>query len=137
MILMATMCFIYHGKLLERLLLDGLPKLSPKQFGFRNKHSTIDAIRMVIFIPMSVRKMPKRRKGFCVLATLEGNNTFHLVGRTKVMEALERRKAPKYHLQVIDSYIRDMTLLYETENSIERYVVTAGVPQESLFGPFL
>lgn len=53
------------------------------------------------------------------------------------MEAVRGKRVPDYLLDMIDSYLSDRTLIYETDQGEQRYTITAGVPQGSVLGPIL
>ena len=50
------------------------------------------------------------------------------------MYSLSKTHAPKYLIRILDDYLRDRVLQYETENGIKQYSVTSGVPQGSVPG---
>ena len=53
------------------------------------------------------------------------------------MKAVEKRKTPKYLLRILDSDLNDKKLVYNTEDGRQKFQVTVGVPQGSVFGTFL
>lgn len=132
------------GKLFERMLLRRLEAhiaenggLSPRQYGFRKGRSTVDAITRVIEAASKVKNGTRQSKGFCALITVDIANAFNTVMWSKIIEALKTRKTPEYLLRMIDSYLSNRILIYDTEDGLVEYDVTAGVPQGSVLGPFL
>lgn len=132
------------GKLLERMILQRLEAhieanggMSQRQFGFRKGLSTVDAITKVVNTAKTVTNGPCNAKGYCALVTLDIRNAFNSARWEGIMEALSKRHTPEYLLRVIDSYLADRTLIYNTEDGDKEYEVTAGVPQGSVLGPFL
>ena len=55
----------------------------------------------------------------------------------KVKGALGKIGAPAYLAQIIDSYLLDRYLRYETSKGQSTYEVTREVPQGSVLGPLL
>lgn len=132
------------GKLFERLLLQRLEKhvesnggLSERQYGFRKGRSTVDAIAKVIETAETVKQGTWKTKGFCALVTLDVKNAFNTARWDRIMDALTSRRTPEYLKRMIDSYLDDRILTYETESGTVEHKVTAGVPQGSVLGPFL
>lgn len=132
------------GKLFERLILQRLEKhieidggLSQRQFGFRRGRSTVDAIKGVVDTANHIKNVPLGSKGYCALVTLDIRNAFNTARWHRIIEALEARKIPRYLLYVVDNYLQDRLLIYNTAEGHMEYDVTAGVPQGSILGPFL
>lgn len=109
--LLANLSFGHYGEIMETV---------------RCQLSTIDVIKVVVDFAMSVKNVPARSERFCALVTLNLKNAFNSAKWIKMMKALERKKIPKYLLNVMDSCLINRTLLYETENGIEIYSMTAG-----------
>ena len=80
-----TICLLDTvGKLLEEIILQRLQcflvrknGLSENQFGFRKGRSTVDAIQAVVDIATKARKRTGKRKGFCVLISIDIRNAFN------------------------------------------------------------
>lgn len=128
------------SKLFECLLLKRLEDemerhggFSSQQYGFRKGKSTIDAINDV----MEIASTAKRKLEFCAIITLDVRNAFNTVKWNAVLEALREKGIDPYLYNVIQQYLCERVLLYETENGLMNYNVTAGVPQGSVLGPFL
>ena len=128
------------GKMLEVLLLkrleDNIEKLgglSPMQHGFRKGKSTVDAISEVV----NRATQAKLNGEYCAIITLDVKNAFNTVKWKVVLGALKNRGVDKYLYNIIADYLNNRTLLYDTENGIKEYKITAGVPQGSVLGPFL
>lgn len=128
------------GKLLECLLLhrlemevDNLGGISPSQYGFRKGRSTIDAINEVVTLATAA----KDSKGFCAIITLDVKNAFNTVKWGVVRESFRKIGVDKYLQNMIEDYLSNRVLIYETETGIKEYNITAGVPQGSVLGPFL
>lgn len=132
------------GKLFERLILQRIERhieadggLSPRQFGFRRGRSTVDAIKQVASAADPIKNVPWRSKGFCALVTLDIRNAFNTARWDRIMEALIGRRTPGYLLQMVDNYLMDRILIYNTVEGLKEFKVTAGVPQGSVLGPLL
>lgn len=89
------------GKLLERLILARLAVhvedtggLSPRQFGFRQGSSTMDAIRAVVAEADAAACGPVQDRHLCVMITLDVRNTFNSAPWKLIDAALGRRSTP-------------------------------------------
>lgn len=128
------------GKLLECLMLKRLEEriedlggLSPMQYGFRKGRSTVDAISEVC--KKAIRA--KENCEFCAIITLDVKNAFNTAKWKVVLQAFRNKGVDNYLYNIVADYLDNRILLYETENGIEEYRITSGVPQGSILGPFL
>lgn len=128
------------GKLLEYVILkrleesiENLGGLSPMQYGFRRGKSTVDAITEVC----SKAIHAKTAGEYCAIITLDVKNAFNTVKWKVVLDALKKRGIENYLYNIVADYLDKRTLIYETENCLKEYRITAGVPQGSVLGPFL
>lgn len=129
------------GKVYERLLENRLTEeiergegLYDRQFGFRQGMSTMDAVRRVTEIVDAVNSASYKRRGFCVLVTLDVRNAFNSLKWDKIVQELERRRVSGRLRKVIQNYLSDRQVVAEHDISFE---ATCGVPQGSVLGPTL
>jgi len=75
----------------------------------------------------------KRWKGgtktYCLLVTLGIKNAFNTANLTRIMQALRRQRIPEYHIKIVDSYLGERVLLFDTSDGRKECNVTAEVPQ--------
>ena len=111
--------------------------LSENQFGFRKGGSTVDAIRAVLDIATKARRGTGKRKGFCVLISIDIRNAFNTARRNICIEAMVRKKVPDYLLRMIDDYLGDRWVIYEGDKWSLKEEMTCGAPQGSRVGPLV
>ncbi|KMQ85535.1 reverse transcriptase, partial [Lasius niger] len=102
------------------------PNLHEKQFGFREKRSTTDAILRVRHLVES-----ETGEGRVVIAiALDITNAFNTLPWGKVRGALIDHGAPPYLVEVVKAYLRDRSLEYRNKTGAQRgRAVSYGVPQ--------
>lgn len=128
------------GKLFESIVnmrlcaeLEERGLLSPRQYGFRKGKSTLHAVQQVLNIAKEEMSKPYRRRGLCLMITIDIKNAFNSVSWTKVVEEMEKMSISKYLIEILKSYLSQRVIVGETFNK----EMTAGVPQGSLIGPTL
>lgn len=128
------------GKFLERLLLNRLEAelyanggFSPMQFGFVKKKSTLDAISQVV----NTAQKSMEGKRFCAIVTLDIRNAFNTANWNVIRTEIRKRNFSNYLVKMIDNYLNERTLEYQTNQGAKHFSVSAGVPQGSILGPFL
>ena len=128
------------SKLFEKLLLKRLKHISEErqlipahQFGFREKHSTIEQIHRVTNV---IEEALDDRK-ICSAVFLDVAQAFDRVWH-QGLEYKLHRDLPKQYFEILKSYIEDryFRVKYEGEYS-ELKKIRSGVPQGSVLGPFL
>lgn len=133
------------GKVLEKLLkprllsaIQAAGDLSPKQFGFRSRRSTADAISEVAAAVRRAEDCNHFSRRIVLLVTLDVRNAFNSARWCDMLQALESDfHVPGYLLRIISDYLDDRTLLYETTEGQRSMVVTGGAAQGSVLGPDL
>lgn len=133
------------GKVLEKMLRSRLTEaivsagdLSPQQHGFRPGHSTIDAIQEVVEAVRRAEDHSHWSRRVVLLVTLDVKNAFNSARWIDMLWALEHTfHVPIYLLRMIESYLRDRALLYDTLEGQRRIPVTSGAAQGSILGPDL
>lgn len=128
------------SKLFEKLLLKRLKpiieekKLIPThQFGFRNRHSTIDQVHRIT----SLIEISLEERKVCATIFLDVAQAFDKVWHKGLNHKL-RQYLPKQFSQILESYIsnRCFRVTYEDMYS-EIKKIKAGIPQGSVLGPVL
>lgn len=133
------------GKLLERLVLqrlipfleDSEKGLSPRQFGFRPKRSTILAAQEVIDTIKDAQRGSVKASKHAVLVTLDIKNAFNTADWERILTALCKIGAPSYIMKLVSSYLSGRVLTYGKRGQDRSKAITAGVPQGSVLGPSL
>lgn len=134
------------NKILERIIMnrvnvwmdkrlgDGFWIISYNQYGFRRSRSTIDALA-------KVRQYMERhtaQENIIIAISLDIKNAFNSVPWNAIRSALLRKRFPSYLRRLIHSYLQDRYIEYiDTQGSVQRYPVTADVPQGSVIEPML
>lgn len=128
------------GKLFERLYIKRLKKIVgdrkliiDSQFGFRDKHSTIEQLhRVTSYIDEALEK-----KEFCVAVFLDIKQAFDKVYHKKLIFKLYKM-LPQNHVELLSSYLSDRYFRIRFEDAFSSYrSIKAGVPQGSVISPLL
>lgn len=132
------------GKVLEKLLKFRLSAeirragdLSPKQYGFRSGMSTRNAILEVVEAVKRAESYNRFSRRVVLLVTLDVKNAFNSARWTNILEALASFRVPNYLLRMMDDYLKNRWLLYETKEGQRQKEITSGVAQGSILGPDL
>ena len=130
------------AKAFEKILADRLvkhldevgPGLSDAQYGFRAGRSTIDALAALKSLTTAATA-----RGEVVLAvSLDVKNAFNTLPFETLREALRYHGVPLYLGRVLDSYLGDREIVWESgDGEICRRHISCGVPQGSVLGPTL
>lgn len=130
------------GKVFERIIADRMQEwmtnnpqaqLSDNQFGFRKHRCTLDAIGKVIEEVRTTRE----KGGVTIAVCLDIKNAFNSLSWRAIKEALKRKGFPDYIRRILDAYLSDRWIQYESKVGHQRKTMTAGVPQGSVLGPLL
>jgi len=130
------------GKFFERIILrrielwmqDKEGILSQNQFGFRRNRSTTDALMMVT----NLIKEEISTGGVAIVVSIDIKNAFNSLPWTQIRSTLTRRKFPRYLKRILHAYLSKRMVEYATQDgSIEETIVSMGVPQGSVIGPYL
>lgn len=133
------------GKLYELLLRPRLTEaietaggLSECQHGFRRGRSTIGAIRQVIETFRKTDEACHAARPFVTLVTLDVRNAFNSVGWEDILKSLKSTyRIPPYLYRVLDDYLDDRHVTYDTQEGRATRRISAGVAQGSILGPDL
>lgn len=133
------------GKLLEKLIrnrlqaaIEAAGDYSDNQHGFRKGHSTINAVKQVVTAVHQARNFSYQARPIVLLVTLDVKNAFNSLQWADVLNALENKfNAPKYLLRIIDDYLKNRRVLYDTDRGVREKEMTAGAAQGSVLGPDL
>lgn len=128
------------AKVFEKLLLKRLSKIIEErrlipnhQFGFRNKHSTIDQVHRIT----NIVEKALEEKQVCSALFLDVAQAFDKVWH-KGLEFKLHKDLPRQYYKILKCYISDrlFRVRYEQDYS-ELMKIEAGVPQGSVLGPTL
>ena len=118
-------------KIIERCI--GMDPFLQRQYGFRKKRSTIDAITQV----MKFANICKQKKVICVMIALDISNAFNSLSWKSIYEEFDKRKLPWKVKKLIGSYLSGRKINVSNQHGTVEHEVAAGVPQEFILGPFL
>lgn len=128
------------SKLFEKLLLkriqpffESCNAIPSHQFGFREKHSTIDQVHRITNI---IEKALEEKK-ICSAVFLDVAQAFDKVWHQGLAHKLNRF-LPKGYVEILESYLLERTFRVKQGNEYSALKeIKAGVPQGSILGPIL
>ncbi|GJQ70535.1 hypothetical protein Trydic_g22938 [Trypoxylus dichotomus] len=131
------------GKVLERFIrtrlqavMEDAGGLSPRQYGFRRGRSTADALREVCEAVSRAEDHNHYSRRIVLLVTLDVRNAFNSARWVDILNALEHSfRVPPYLLRMIDDYLGNRSIIYDTKQGRCNDEVTSGVAQGSILGP--
>ncbi|XP_023246472.1 uncharacterized protein LOC111643236 [Copidosoma floridanum] len=101
------------------------------------RRSTVVAVAEVLESAREAWKPSHKTRGVCVLATLDVRNAFNSAKWSDIIRALKRQNVPDYLRKILDSYLRNRVLWYDTKDGPKKRRLTSEVAQESALGPDL
>ncbi|KAK9729472.1 Reverse transcriptase (RNA-dependent DNA polymerase) [Popillia japonica] len=133
------------GKILEKLLkarlrtaVETAGDLSPRQYRFRKGRSIIDALQEICAAVSRAESYNHFSRRIVLLVTLDVKNAFNSAKWKDFMDALMYNfRVPTYLLKMMDSYLKDRCLSYETMSGERNITVTSDAVQGSILGPDL
>lgn len=128
------------SKIFERLLLSRIAEMidlndviPDHQFGFRQKHSTIQQSHRIV---AKIRETLEEKK-MCASVFLDIQQAFDKVWHPGILYKLKLVMPDQIYL-ILKSYLSDRYFQVKYENTLSNYhPIRAGVPQGSVLGPFL
>ena len=110
-------------KIIERCI--GTDPFHRRQYGFRKKRRTVDAITQV----MKFANICKQKNVICVMIALDISNAFNSLSWKSIYEEFDRRKLPWKVKRLIGSYLSGRKIIVSNQHGTVEYEVAAGVPQ--------
>lgn len=130
------------GKILEKIILNRLVDyseseegLSDKQYGFRRKRSTIDAISRVVNQAQKAIDSHTKANRYCAVTTIDVKNAFNSANWGLIIKAFSEKGVSEQLCEIMKSYLSNRVLVYDTEKGKVTRRVNSGVPQGSILGP--
>lgn len=128
------------SKLFERILLEKmLPHINQNgvlpnhQFGFRNKHSTIEQVHKI----SNCIKTALDENKYCTGVFLDIAQAFDKVWHEGLIFKIKQLLPRKFH-QILVSYLKNRRFKVSyKDHTTEEHPIAAGVPQGSVLGPIL
>lgn len=124
------------SKIFEKLLIKRIQpmiKIPDFQFGFRNKHSTIEQIHRVT----TVIERAFEKSEYCPAAFLDVSQAFDKVWHKGLIYKLSKL-LPANYCQLLESYLSDRKFRVKDQETYSSfYPILAGVPQGSVMAPLL
>lgn len=124
------------SKLFEKLLLKRLKpviNIPDFQFGFREKHSTVDQVHRITTV---IEQALEERK-YCPAVFIDVSQAFDRVWHEGLIHKMSKL-LPSNFCQLLESYISERTFRVKHEEACSNfYPIKAGVPQGSVLGPLL
>ena len=133
-----------EGKLFEHIMLARLKKelertggLAERQYGFREKRQTVDAIADVLKIAKQAWDFSSQNRKIAAVITLDVRNAFNSASWQIILDKLRKRKIDENLLTLIASYLSEREIIVECEGTTQNIEISSGVPQGSVLGPTL
>lgn len=128
------------SKLFEKTLLHYLNPIASReqiipnhQFGFRKNHSTIEQVHRIVTL---VRKAFEQKQ-YCTSLFIDISQAFDKVWHEGLIHKI-KQLLPRCTHKILSSYLSNRTFAVRLNSIIsDTKVVSAGVPQGSILGPFL
>ena len=128
------------SKILEKIIYARLKPIIEKeklipdhQFGFRNKHSTIEQMhRLINEIILALEN-----KQYCTALFMDIEKAFDKINHESLLQTI-RKQFPEQIYQLIKSYLSSRTFVIKIKDTYSEVKdIKAGVPQGSVLGPIL
>lgn len=117
--------------IIERCM--GVDPFHRRQYGFRRRRSTVDAITQVIKFADTCKK----KRMIYLMIAVDIKNAFNTLSWDSIVDELTRRKLPWKITRLVKNYLTDRRIIVSNQFSTVEYLVAAGVLQGSVLGPFL
>ena len=92
--------------------------LSPNQYGFCRRKSTIDAAERVHQIAREAIKADRWMYGtkeYCLVVTIDVKNALNSTNWSRIMSSLRTFRVPRYLEDLIRNYFQERVLLYSSD----------------------
>jgi retron-type reverse transcriptase len=111
----------------------GLDPFHRRQYGFRKRRSTVDAITQV----MKFADSCKKKRVICLMIAMDIKNAFNTLSWDGIIEEMIKRKLPWKIIRLISNYLTDRRIIANNQFGKVEYQIAAGLPQGSVLGLFL